>query len=107
VSRTLIVGFAVFVLAGLGVGAALFLDPFGAGEGAGGGDAPVGPPKLWFTSVTPGIEVFDRNLFLAETGPTAQEVDVTGGVSGEPHQLQLVKAERKFKARLERRPGAN
>lgn len=107
VSRTLIVGLAVFVLAGLGVGAALFLDPFGGGEGAGSGDAPVGPPKLFFTSVTPGIEVFDRNLFLAETGPTAQEVDVTGGVSGEPHQLQLVKAERKFKARLERRPGAN
>jgi hypothetical protein len=89
----------------LGAAALVVFNPFsGQGKGA---EAPVGPPKLVFTSVTQGIEVFDNNRYVVDTASTPQEVDVPVGMAGDFHLLSLVKAERKFKARLAKRPGAH
>jgi len=104
-SRAVIVAGVAVLVTALGAAALVVFNPF-SGKG-GAAEAPVGPPKLVFTSVTPGIEVFDNNRYVVDTASTPQEVDVPAGMAGDVHLLSLVKADRKFKAKLTRRPGAH
>jgi len=104
-SRTVLVAGIALLVTALGAAALVVFNPFsGQGKGA---EAPVGPPKLVFTSVTQGIEVFDNNRYVVDTASTPQEVDVPVSMAGDFHLLSLVKAERKFKSRLAKRPGAH
>ncbi len=104
-SRTVLVAGVALLVTALGAAALVVFNPF-SGQG-GGTEAPVGPPKLVFTSVTQGIEVFDNNRYVVDTASTPQEVDVPAGMAGDFHLLSLVKADRKFKAKLAKRPGAH
>ena len=90
--KWLLVGGAV-VLTVVAIVAVVLIDPFGAG---GPRNAPAMPPKLVVSSEPPGVEVFDRNLFVGET-----PVEHLFTAGSDAHQLQFSKGKSTWRARLD------
>ena len=95
-SRKVIAIVAGAILTVGAVAAVVVLDPFG---GPSTPQAPPSPPKLILSSDPPGLEVFDRNLFVGET-----PVDYLFPPTGEAHAIQFVRGKTTWKAHLDEVP---